>query len=188
MSQELSRSERLRFTKSYTFENDCDAVIGDTGHFEFTIQSHPFPQNMKASRAIFTLNSFYIVGQTAVQRASGSVAVDDSGYDIRIGGIGLENSIINQSGTPECGVRSGAFQIVNKDAGSDNANSNVYQRVSGGVYEGPSVLCSNPIGTRLEIKIYSWDAVVAGGQLPVIPDNGFLVSRVNFSIELIPDF
>ena len=64
----LTASERLRFTRTYTFESNCgttgNGINNDMGDFDILIRSDPFPQNIKSSRAIFTLQSFYIGLQT----------------------------------------------------------------------------------------------------------------------------
>ena len=126
-------------------------------------------------------------GQTNLQRASASLDVDDSGFDLVIGGLGMSATIISATtGGPTCDFKR-AFAIANKDAGSDNRNSQIYQTVSGGEYHGPPVLCSNPLGTTIGVKVHSWDAVAVGGALPVVPDNVNLDSRITFSVELIPD-
>jgi len=182
-----SEAERLRYTRTYVIESGCGDPLDDIGDFNLNLSADSFPLGIKSSRAIFTLHSFYVYGQTAVHRASASVNVDDSGFDLVIGGLGMSATVVSATtGGPTCDFKR-AFAIVNKDAGSDNAKSNIYQTVSGGEYHGPPVLCSNPVGTSLNVKVHSWDAVVAGGALPVVPANANLDSRITFSIELIPD-
>jgi len=177
-------AERLRNTRTFTFDSSCgDVSIGnndDIGNFDCVIPPFPYPQDVIASRAIFKLKSFFITGQTAGNRASGSTSVDDSGYFIEINGAGLNSGI--QAQAVSCGVKTQAFPIYNKDGGSDNTKSLIYQRISGGDYYGDDVLCSNPYGTIINVKVYSMD-----GDGSVITDDVGLISNITFSIELVPN-
>jgi hypothetical protein len=176
-------AERLRNTRTFTFNSVCGGNkggnINNTGNFDISIPPSPFPQDVISTRAIFKLKSFYICGQTDVQRASGSQDVDDSGYYIEINGIGLNQGVVSQA--KNCNVFTQAFPIYNKDGGALNSTSNIYQRISGGEYYGDDVLCSNPYGTIINVKVINMNTGV------IIPNNAALFSNITFSIELIPD-
>lgn len=178
--------QRIRNTKTITFESQCgdvgNGINAQMGDFDILIQPFPYPQSVHSQRAIFHLKNFYICGQTAVQRASGVVGEDVSGFYVQINGLGMERS--NDTSARACGqARGNQFYIPNKDGGSDNANSLIFQRVSGGEYEGSPILCSNPVGTLLNIKVFDADG---NGALPIV-DNANLYSVIQFCIELIPD-
>ena len=177
-------AKRLRNTRTYTFDSDCGDIYGgnnnDIGNFDCVIPPHPFPQDVIASRAIFKLKSFYIIAQSNAVRASGSTDVDDSGYFIEINGAGINMGV--QAKAKSCGSFTQAFPIYNKEGGALNATSNIYQRISGGEYYGEDVLCSNPHGTIINVKVYSMDGVGT-----IITHNEQLSSHITFSIELIPD-
>ena len=178
-------AKRLRNTRTFTFDSDCGNVNGGnnnkTGNFDVVIPPFPFPQDVIASRAIFKLKSFFICGQTDEERATDDSDKDDSGYFIEINGIGLNQGVLSQ--TKSCGLKSQAFPIYNKDGGALNATSKIYQRISGGEYFGEDVLCSNPYGTIINVKVYSMDQVSGD----IITNNEDLYSNITFSIELVPD-
>ena len=177
-------SQRLRNTRTFTFDSQCGFNAGgindEIGNFDCFIPPHPFPQDVISSRAIFKMKSFFIASQSDTERASGSVDLDDSGYFVQINGLGLNQGIL--ANAKSCGIHTQSFPIYNKDGGSNNSNSLIYQRISGGDYYGEDVLCSNPYGTILNVKVYSMD-----GDGSVITDNEDLGSYITFSIELIPD-
>ena len=184
MSSELREYvNRIRYTRSYTFESGCGAtgngINDEIGNFDMLIDNTPFPQMESGQRAIFHLKSFYVQEQTVAQRASGG-AIDYSGFFLQITGLGMEQS--NNTTARACGRNRGnQFYIPNEFGQADNANSNTYQVLSGGEYKGSPILCSNPMGTMLNIKVYPSDTV---NQLP---DNVNLQSVIHFTIELIPD-
>ena len=176
-------AERLRNTRTFTFSSECGNVNGGnnnaTGNFDVVIPPSPFPQDVIASRAIFKLKSFYVINQSATERASGSDVFDDNGYFIEINGIGLNQGVVSQA--KDCDFFTQAFPIYNKDGASDNTKSLIYQRISGGEYFGEDALCSNPYGTVVNVKILNMNTGV------VVPDNAALFSNITFSIELVPD-
>tara|TARA_R100000278_G_scaffold106988_1_gene83618 strand:+ start:2431 stop:2982 length:552 start_codon:yes stop_codon:yes gene_type:complete len=176
-------AERLRNTRTYTFTNNCGGSNGgnfeELGNFDCAIPPNPFPQDVIATRAIFKLKSFYITEQTTSSRASGNNDEDDSGYFIEISGAGFNQGLKSQAKNCEL---SNSFVVYNKDAGANNTKSFIYQRISGGDYNGEDVLCSNPYGTILNVKVR-----VIDGDGTIITDNEFLSSFITFSIELIPD-
>lgn len=177
-------AERLRNTRTFTFDSDCGDLKGgnnnDIGNFDCVIPPFPFPQDVIASRAIFKLKSFFIADQDATDRASGDTDEDDSGYFIELNGAGLNQGI--QAKAKSCGSFTQAFPIYNKDAGCNNTKSFIFQRISGGDYFGDDVLCSNPYGTIINVKVFSMD-----GDGTIITHNENLRSYITFSIELIPD-
>lgn len=184
MSSELREYvNRIRYTRTYTFESGCGAVgngINDSiGNFDMRVDNTPFPQMESGQRAIFHLKSFYVQDQTVAQRASGSNA-DSSGYFIQIQGLGMEQS--NNTTARACGQgRGNQFYVPNEFGQADNGNSNTYQSISGGEYKGSPILCSNPMGTMLNIKVFPSETAV------ILPDNANLTSVIQFTIELIPN-
>lgn len=175
-------AQRLRNTRTFTFVNACGDEEGGNnnllGNFDCVIPPYPYPQDVIASRAIFKLKSFFIIGQTNTERASGDTDEDDSGYFIEVNGIGFNQGLLTNS--KGCKL-SNAFTIHNKDAGALNSTSNIYQRISGGIYYGEDVLCSNPYGTIINVKVINME------DSEIITNNGNLESQITFSIELIPD-
>lgn len=178
-------AERLRNTRTFTFDSECGDESGGNngylGNFDCAIPPNPYPQDVIASRAIFKLKSFYIAGQSSTERASGNINADDSGYFIEINGLGLNQGIVSQA--KSCSIKAQAFPIYNKDGGVLNDTTNIYQRISGGEYHGDDVLCSNPYGTIINVKVISMDDPDGD----VLQDNNDLYSFITFSIELIPD-
>ena len=179
---------QIRNTRTFTFEASCGGVGGngindDIGKFDILINPNAYPQDIKATRAIFKLISFYVGGQTDVERCSGDVNEDDSGFNIHISGLGLEASL--SSTAKSCQNKGNFFQVINtQSAGGDNALSGVYSRLSGGIYEGPEILCSNPLGTLISVSVFSIDAPPP---VRVLTRNDNLDSYIKFSIQLIPD-
>lgn len=184
MSSELREYvNRIRYTRTYSFESGCGAtgngINADIGNFDMLIDNTPFPQMESGQRAIFHLKSFHVRDQTVAQRASGGAA-DFSGFFIQINGLGMEQS--NNTTARVCGGdRGNQFYVSNEYGQADNANSNTYQVNSGGEYRGSPLLCSNPMGTLLNIRVYPADTGL------LLPDNANLVSQIQFTIELIPD-
>jgi hypothetical protein len=178
-------AKRLRNTRTYTFSSACGGSNGgnfeELGNFDCVIPPNPFPQDVIASRAIFKLKSFFITQQSSSSRASADSNEDDSGYFIEISGAGFNQGLKSQAKNCEL---SNSFVIYNKYGGALNATSSIYQRISGGNYYGEDVLCSNPYGTILNVKVRIIDG--EEGAL-IVPDNEFLCSFITFSIELIPD-
>lgn len=185
MSSELREYvNRIRYTRSYTFESGCGAtgngINASIGNFDMRIDNTPFPQMESGKRAIFHLKSFYVQDQTVAQRASGGAA-DFSGFFLQISGLGMEQS--NNTTARACGKNRGnQFYIPNEFGQADNANSNTYQVLSGGEYKGSPILCSNPLGTLLNIQVFPTNTAVR------LPANANLESIITFTIELIPDF
>ena len=187
MSKELQlKYNSLLNTYSYTFESGCgDTGNGsndDIGNFDMLIQPFPFPEHNNSQRAIFKLHSLYIGGQTKLVggRASASLDFDIGGFYLIVSGLGLSNN--TNTTAKSCGKgRGNSFFIPNIDAGSDNAKSSVYQKLTGGVYNGPPVLCSNPTGTLLNFQLFDADTDL------LVPANANLYSVINFSIELLPE-
>jgi hypothetical protein len=176
-------AQRLRNTRTFTFSSACGGENGgnlaDTGNFNIAIPPHPFPQDVIASRAIFKLKSFYVINQDDIHRASDDVNEDNSGFFIEINGLGLNQGVVSQA--KNCQFFTQAFPIYNKDGGALNATSSIYQRISGGEYFGEDVLCSNPYGNVIEVKVLD---IFTGD---IINDNENLISNITFSIELVPD-
>ena len=94
-------AQRLRNTRTFQFSSDSGGANGginvQTGNFDCVIPPHPFPQDVIASRAIFKLISYYVVNQTAAQRASNSLVSDNSGFFVQINGAGFNQGILTQA-------------------------------------------------------------------------------------------
>jgi hypothetical protein len=185
MSSELRNYvARIRNTRTFSFDSACgdtgNGINAKLGNFDMLVEGRPFPQNVFGSRALFKLISYHIVEETATERASGSIDVDTSLFFIQISGLGLENSLSTTSRVCGPNGRANHFTIINKFGQADNQNSFNYQRVSGGEYEGPEILCSNPIGTLLNVRVFD----IGGDE---IVDNTDLNAIIQFSIEMIPD-
>ena len=159
-------------------------IKNEIGNFDCVIPPSPFPQDVKSSRAIFKLKSFFVINQGSVvgTRVSGDANEDVCGFYVEINGAGLNQGIQSQV-RPTCNLNTQAFPIYNKDAGALNATSNIFQRNSGGNYYGDDVLCSNPYGTIFHIRVFTME----DNNADVIVDNVNLRSVITFSIELIPD-
>lgn len=204
MKCELKEYNEMRSTYHYTFQSDCgESGIknkADIGEFDINIPPFPYPEHNSAQRAVFQLHSFNICGQTEAIRARkraniGGTALesdpnkDYSQFFVRVNGLGLSNNAMVTARA--CGVQAqGGFLIVNQDAGVDNDNSKVYQGVSGGRYNGPPQLCSNPVGSMLRVEVFSNESVDSTGAdnaaVP-IPDDNNLYSIIEFSIRLLDD-
>ncbi len=184
---------RTQSTYYYSFDSTCGKLAGNgvydgPGKFSMTIQPFSFPQHNSSQRAVFTLHSMYIVGQDtddgvaldANDRASGSLAFDCSGFYLIGNGLGFAN---NQFVTSKVCSKAGSngFFIANKDAGAVNADSAIYQAVSGDEFKGPSFLCSNPAGTNIV-----WEVIDANTGDQIV-DTEVYKTIVNFSIQIIPD-
>ena len=175
---------RIRNTRTFSFDSACGAtgngINANLGNFDMLIENRPFPQAVMGSRAIFKLISFYVVAQTSDQRASGDIDFDNNMFYIQINGLGMENSLSSSSRACGPNSRGNHFCVINKFGGADNQNSAQYQRVSGGEYDGPEVLCSKPLGSLINVRVFDNDG-------DEITNNGELNAVITFSIQLIPE-
>jgi len=134
---------------------------------------------------IFTLESFYITSQTdAIYVSSGTNGLpansnfDCSGFYVEVNGLGLRPQIYTTNLSNN--LRSNKmFPIVNVDGLGRGVAGDSQRIICGGV-SNKEVICSNPTGQVLQVKVYSMDT----GDL--ISDQA-LDSVINFKIELLPD-
>ena len=177
--------KQMYMRKKNTYNYSLDNIAGiegknDSGDFNIRIPPMAFPNNQSSQYAIFKLNSFYVLEKTEVlaDRLSGNVNFDISAFYVEISGIGIQSVIATLPGTTArpSGV---SFFIVNETSMADLGNSNQYYRNAGGVYQGESVVCSNPTGAVINVKVR--DAATGN----VVADNQNLISVINFSIELL---
>jgi hypothetical protein len=180
---------RVSNTYSYSIQcNEGDDDFDDIGNFRITIPPFPFRENQASQVGIFTLESFYITGQTEadyVGQATGGLPADSdydvSGFYVEINGIGLRPQMLT-SFTGDSGIRSTKmFPIINEYGSRRKAGdeSHISSRVTSGGYCNKEVICSNPSGSVLNIKVYSMDS---GNQLT----STTLDAIINFKIEMLP--
>mgnify|MGYP003112632362 CR=1 FL=1 len=176
---------QLYMRKKNTINYSLDNVAGiegknDSGDFSIRIPPMAFPNYQSSQYALFTLNSVYVLEKTEAlaDRLSNNVNFDISAFYVEISGIGINSVVATLPGTTArpSGV---SFFIVNETSMADLGNSNQYSRNAGGLYHGESVVCSNPTGAVINVKIRD----ASTGLL--VPDNANLISVVNFSIELL---
>lgn len=189
--------EQLRNSYNYNVESDCGILGGGInnapGLFDIRIPPFPFPQHNASQRAIFTLNSFYVVGQDgdgAGDRVGPTWNNDDSGFYVEIRGLGQSGNYVASKSCPL--ALTTAFCIMNKSGQFNlvdgaglaltDATYNL-SKISGGIYEGKPVLVSNPSGTMLQVLVKSLetDAQIQGTGVSTFN------SVINFTIQLIPN-
>lgn len=141
---------------------------------------------------IFTLESFFITGQTEADYVS-SVAnglpvssdYDASGFFVEINGLGLRPQMLTSFTGANDGntIRSSKmFPVINEYGSRRKADdeSHISSRVTSGGYCNKEVICSNPSGSVLDVKVYSMDS---GLRLT----STTLEAIINFKIEMLPD-
>jgi hypothetical protein len=196
----LEKYQRVRNTFSYSVQSsmgtDRSDLTGDElGQFQIEIPPFPFPENQQSKLGIFTLESFFITAQNLSEYVSSGIGglpdnsiYDISGFYVEVNGLGLRPQIYttNLAST----LRSNKmFPIINEYGRarrfSNGADPPVYTddyaRVTSGGKCHKEVICSNPSGSVLQVKVYSMDT----GQLILDQDN--LDSVINFKIEMLPD-
>lgn len=192
----LEKYQRIKNTFSYSIQSSAgisrsDDSGDDIGKFQLDIPPYPFPENQQSKLAIFTLESFYFTSQTDALYVSGgddglpaNSDYDISGFYVEINGLGLRPQLFTTAVIN--GLRSNKmFPIMNeygrrrKRGNTPDIEYDYAKRVCGGECN-KSVICSNPSGCMLQVKVYSMDT----GQL--IADQG-LDSVINFKIEVLPD-
>tara|TARA_R110000824_G_scaffold59978_4_gene160679 strand:+ start:1110 stop:1700 length:591 start_codon:yes stop_codon:yes gene_type:complete len=185
----LEKYQRVRNTFSYSIQSSQGVDRGDgsgddIGKFQIDIPNVPFPENQQSKLGIFTLESFYFTSQTAgVYVSAGANGLpansdyDVSGFYVEINGIGLRPQIFTTNLSSN--LRSNKmFPIINEYGIERKASTG--ERVVAGGECNKEVICSNPCGSVLQVKVYSMD----DGEL--ISDQA-LDSIINFKIELLPD-
>ena len=189
----LEKYQRIRNTFSYSIQSSqaqalADGSGDDIGSFQIVIPAFPFPENQQSKLGIFTLESFFFTGQTdAIYISSGTGGLpansdfEASGFYVEINGLGLRPQILTTN--LNSNLRSNKmFPVINEYGKRRETDTVVFQnnRVNSGGFSGKEVICSNPCGTTLEVKVYSMD----DGEL--ISHQG-LDSIINFKIEMLPD-
>lgn len=180
---------RVANTYSYSIQaNQSDDNYDDIGSFRITIPPFPFKENQASQVGIFTLESFYITGQTEADYVSNGAGglpangdYDVSGFYVEINGLGLRPQTLT-SFTGDAGVRSTKmFPVINEYGQRRRAgdSSHLSSRVVCGGESGKEVVCSNPSGAVLHIKVYSMDS---GDKLT----STTLEAIINFKIEMLP--
>lgn len=195
----LEKYQRVKNTFSYSIQSSqgierSDNTGDDIGKFQLDIPPYPFPENQQSKLGIFTLESFYFTSQTDAIYVSGgddglpaNSRYDISGLYIEINGLGIRPQLYTTA--INGALRSNKiFPIINEygkrrsstDGGDPEVITYDYsKRVAGGTCN-KEVICSNPSGSVLQVKVYSMDT----GEL--IADQG-LDSVINFKIEMLPD-
>ena len=186
----LDKYQRVLNTYEYSIQSsqgiDRDDGSGDgIGDFQILLPPFPFPTHQQSKVAIFTLQSFHFISQTATQYVSAgadglpaSSDYDISSFYVEVNGIGLRPQ--NYTSGKSVSLRGCKnFLVVNSD-GLNRATAG-YERVNAGGDCGIESICSNPVGSTLRIKVFSGDT----GDL--IADNANLDSIIRFKIELLPD-
>ena len=185
----LEKYQRVRNTFSYSIQSSqgsarSDATGDDIGSFQIDIPNVPFPENQQSKLGIFTLESFYFTAQTqAVYVSAGANGLpansdyDISGFYVEVNGLGLRPQIYTTNLSSN--LRSNKmFPIINEYGIERKASTG--ERVVAGGESHKEVICSNPCGSVLQVKVYSMD----DGEL--ISEQA-LDSIINFKIELLPD-
>ena len=182
--------EYLRKKNTYHYSvHNIDGIEGkvQTGDFNIRIPPMPFPEHQSSQYCLFKLDSMYVINQTRgagqedmtqQRRLSRSVEHDLSGFYVEINGLGIQPVIATIPGTT-ARPSGNSFFILNETAMADLDKSFQYSTNSGGHYHGDSVVCSNPVGAVMNVKIR--DAFSAN----ILTDNGNLITVLNFSIEVL---
>lgn len=190
----LEKYQRIKNTFSYSIQSSSGEERGDNsgdgiGNFQIKIPNVPFPENQKSQLGIFTLESFYFTKQTDTQYiSSGDNSLpansdyEISGFYVEINGLGLRPQIFTTALNDR--LRSNKiFPIMNEYGKRRENDTDVFDnnRVLSGGKSDKSVICSNPCGTTLQVKVISMD----DGE--IIQDQTEINSIINFKIELLPD-
>ena len=166
--------------------------FNDIGNFKIIIPPFPFRENQSSQVGIFTLESFFITSQREndyVGPTTGGDPADSnfdiSGFYVEINGIGLRPQMITSFTGANDGntVRSTKIFPVLNEYGShrkSGAEPHISGRVNSGGYCNKEVICSNPSGSVLDIKVFSMDS---GEKLT----STTLEAIINFKIEMLPD-
>tara|TARA_R110001632_G_scaffold209315_1_gene333854 strand:- start:46 stop:648 length:603 start_codon:yes stop_codon:yes gene_type:complete len=189
----LEKYQRVRNTFSYSIQSSqgiarSDASGDDIGSFQVEIPNVPFPENQQSKLGIFTFESFFFTAQTdGIYVSSGTNGLpansdfEISGFYVEVNGLGLRPQIYTTNLASNLKSNK-MFPIINEYGKRRETEVEVYEqnRVVSGGFSNKEVICSNPCGTTLQVKVYSMDT----GEL--IADQG-LDSVINFKIELLPD-
>lgn len=180
-----------RVSNTYTYSiqsSQADDDFDDIGNFRITIPPFPFRENQSSQLGIFTLESFFVTGMTEndyVGQVTGGDASDSnfdvSGFYVEINGLGLRPQLLTTNINAR--LRSNKmFPIVNEYGSHRKAGGDphISGRVTAGGFVNKEVICSNPSGSVLEVKVYSMDS-------GFILTSTTLSAIINFKIEMLPD-
>tara|TARA_R110000803_G_scaffold40122_5_gene86469 strand:+ start:317 stop:901 length:585 start_codon:yes stop_codon:yes gene_type:complete len=180
--------KQLYLRKKNTFRYSVNSADGEptdsSGDFSFQIPPLAFT-NKDSQYCLFRLTSAYVVQDSianAGKRASGTLNFDIPCLYVDVQGMGIapNNTSTNLNGR----IRgNNMFFIPNSGAlcGLSGVLGNgEYQCISGGIYQGAEVVCSNPSAQKVRFRIYD-------GQLDntIIPDDADIQTILNFEIELL---
>jgi hypothetical protein len=179
---------RVANTYSYSIQaSQGDDDFDDVGSFRITIPPFPFKENQASQVGIFTLESFFIVGQTEADYVGATTTglpansdYDVSGFYVEINGLGLRPQIYTTNLNTR--LRSNKmFPVINEYGSRRKADdeSHLSSRVTSGGYCNKEVICSNPSGSVLHVKVYTMDS---GEKLA----STTLDAIINFKIEMLP--
>ena len=187
----LEKYQRVRNTFTYSIQAspgvDRNDDTGDNiGSFQIDIPPFPFPENQASRLGIFTLESVFFTSQTDTVFISGgknglpaNSDFDISGFYVEVNGIGLRPQLLTTNLASN--LRSNKmFPIINR-YGLGRGVAGDSQRVVAGGVSGAEVICSNPCGSVLQVKVYN----MADGLL--ISEQTGLDCIINFKIEMLPD-
>lgn len=193
----LEKYQRIRNTFSYSIQSSqgierTDGTGDEIGKFQIEIPNVPFPENQQSKLGIFTLESFYFTSQnetiyisngpTGLPEEDGTdYEFDVSGFFVEVNGLGVRPQLFTTA--KDSKLRSNKiFSIINEYGKRRMNDTDVFEgnRVVCGGECNKSVICSNPTGSTLQVKIFSMDS---GEQ---IADQG-IDSIIQFKIELLPD-
>lgn len=180
-----------RISNTYTYsiqssqgDDDFDSI----GSFRINIPPFPYRENQGSQLGIFTLESFFITGldeNDYVGAITGGAPADSnfdvSGFYVEINGLGLRPQMLTTNLNTR--LRSNKMFPVINEYGShrkSGAEPHISGRVTAGGFTNKEVICSNPSGSVLQVKVYSMNS---GDQLT----SETLDSIINFKIEMLPE-
>tara|TARA_R100000329_G_C7608085_1_gene215711 strand:- start:349 stop:924 length:576 start_codon:yes stop_codon:yes gene_type:complete len=185
--EEMSCIKREYLRRLNTLRLSINSADGftknDLGEFNFVIPPFPSPTHGGSQYALFKLISYYVLSQDETDRVVNAVGQDVSGFYVEVNGLGITPNLQTTHANQRLrGTNTFAIVNVNGQAelgqGADGGNQQ-FNVVSGGFYHGNSVVCSNPAGTEVNIKVFSLDDGTA------IADNVALTSVLDFEIEIL---
>ncbi len=180
-----------RVSNTYTYSiqsSQADDDFDDVGSFRITIPPFPFRENQSSQLGIFTLESFFITGQTEndyVGSIDGGAPADSnfdvSGFYVELNGLGLRPQLYT-TGLSRNLRSNKLFPIINEygQHRKSGADPHISGRVSAGGFVNKEVICSNPSGSVIHVKVFSMDS---GDKLT----STSLDAIINFKIEMLPD-
>ena len=187
----LEKYQRVRNTFNYSIASAAgldrgDATGDEIGEFQILLPNIPFPENQASQLAIFTLESFHFISQTDTAYVSAGVCglpansnFDCSGFYVEVNGLGVRGNMLTTA--TALTVRSNKmFPIVNS-FGLGRGVAGDSQKIICGGDSNTEVICSNPAGSTLQVKVYSMDTA------DLIQPQAGLDSIINFKIELLPN-